>query len=159
MKSIASSCGFNTTSLITSQAVASAVLKEIALASSSLQSGDIFLLTFSGHGGQIPDVNGDEGDGLDETWVCFDRMLVDDELYAMWGKFQPGVRIVMVSDSCHSGTIAKDAFYIGMTDLNPALSRAYRGMTPGLTHQISQGFGPVQLTGSRFSTPLSGGGC
>ena len=29
----------------------------------------------------------------------------------------------------------------------------------GLTHQISQGFGPVQLTGSRFSTPLSGGGC
>ena len=24
----------------------------------------------------------------------------------------------------------------------------------GLTHQISQGFGPVQLTGSRSSTPL-----
>ena len=34
-----------------------------------------------------------------------------------------------------------------------------RARRPGLTHQISQGFGPVQLTGSRFSTPLSGGGC
>jgi len=28
------------------------------------------------------------------------------------------------------------------------------GMSSGLTHQISQGFGPVQLTGSRSSTPL-----
>ena len=27
----------------------------------------------------------------------------------------------------------------------------------GLTHQISQGFGPVLLTGSRSSTPLRGG--
>ena len=29
-----------------------------------------------------------------------------------------------------------------------------QGQRPGLTHQISQGFGPVQLTGSRSSTPL-----
>ena len=39
--------------------------------------------------------------------------------------------------------------------LNPRASLAVvRGRTPGLTHQISQGFGPVQLTGSRSSTPL-----
>ena len=42
-----------------------------------------FLLTYSGHGGQINDVNNDEPDGLDETWALYDRELVDDELYAM----------------------------------------------------------------------------
>ena len=37
----------------------------------------------------------------------------------------------------------------------PPLGRPH---DPGLTHQISRGFGPVQSTGSRSSTPLRGGG-
>jgi hypothetical protein len=28
--------------------------------------GDIFLLTYSGHGGQLPDLNNDEPDNIDE---------------------------------------------------------------------------------------------
>ena len=35
-----------------------------------------------------------EPDGLDETWVLYDRKLVDDELYAMWWRFRPGLRVV-----------------------------------------------------------------
>jgi len=46
-------------------------------------------------------------DGKDETWVLYDRQLIDDELYALWAKFVPGVRIVMLSDSCHSGTVSR----------------------------------------------------
>jgi hypothetical protein len=45
---------------------------------------------------------------MDETWVCYDRQLVDDELYELWGKFKSGVRIVVLSDSCHSGTVLRD---------------------------------------------------
>src|SRR4051794_35958646 len=34
-----------------------------------LDEGDILLLTYSGHGGQVPDLDGDEtSDRLDETW-------------------------------------------------------------------------------------------
>ena len=71
------------------------------------RAGDLFLLTYSGHGSQVPDKNGDEPDQLDETWVLYDRQLVDDELYSLWAKFRPGVRIFVLSDSCHSGSAVR----------------------------------------------------
>jgi hypothetical protein len=49
-----------------------------------------------------------EEDQLSETWVCWDRQLIDNELYALWGSFQPGVRILVISDSCHSGTVTRE---------------------------------------------------
>ena len=60
----------------------------------------------------MPDTNSDEGDDRkDETWVLFDRMLVDDELYTLWGKFAQAVRIAVISDSCHSGSVSRDIFF------------------------------------------------
>ena len=70
----------------------------------SLEDGDIFLFTFSGHGGQIKDCDGDEEDGMDETWCLYDGYLLDDELGARWKEFKRGVRIIVISASCHSGT-------------------------------------------------------
>jgi hypothetical protein len=40
--------------------------------------------------------------------VLHDRQLVDDELYSLWATFAPGVRIVVYSDSCHSGTAIRE---------------------------------------------------
>ena len=71
------------------------------------------MLSYSGHGGQLPDLNNDEPDAQDETWCLYDGELVDDELYAQLGKFSQGVRILVFSDSCHSGTIVKIAYYQG----------------------------------------------
>ena len=45
---------------------------------------------------------------MEETWVLYDRQLVDDELYKIWSKFKPGVRILVLSDSCHNGTVTRD---------------------------------------------------
>jgi hypothetical protein len=81
-------------------------------ASGKLDDGDMLVFTYSGHGGQVPDANGDEQDRMDETWVLYDRQLVDDELYSLLGKLKPGVRVAIFSDSCHSGTVAR-----GMVDL------------------------------------------
>ena len=108
MKAIADARGFESNIMLTTDAKADAVLKEIERAAGELESGDIFLCTYSGHGGQVPDRD-DEGetDGSDETWVAFDREIVDDELYAMWAKFKPGVRVLVFSDSCHSGTVTR----------------------------------------------------
>jgi hypothetical protein len=41
--------------------------------------------------------------------VLYNRQVVDAELYSLFGTFKPGVRIAIFSDSCHSGTVAKDA--------------------------------------------------
>lgn len=124
MQGLATTCGYQSSVLLTSQATSARVLKEMAVAAQNLQAGDVFFLTYAGHGAQLPDVSGgDEDDGQDETWVLYDRMLVDDELYAMWAKFRAGVRIVILSDSCHSGTVARQAAYAEMA--STPLLRSY----------------------------------
>lgn len=105
MQALAKAAGFSTTIMKTKDVIADHVLDKIKKASEMLQSGDIFLLTFAGHGASVPDINGDENGGEDDVWVCHDRMLIDDELYALWSRFQPKVRIVVISDSCTNGTV------------------------------------------------------
>jgi hypothetical protein len=109
MAKLAGGKGFATQTLLTEAATAQALTSAVEKTAETLQSGDILLLSYSGHGGQVPDSNGDEQDRMDETWVLFDRQVVDDELYALWSKFKPGVRIAIFSDSCHSGTVAREA--------------------------------------------------
>jgi len=117
MKAISEGLGYQASLMTESQATSSAVISAIGQASRSLVSGDILLLTYSGHGGQFSDVNGDEDDGQDETWVLWDRQVLDDELYSLWSQFAAGVRIFVLSDSCHSGTVlrmlaAKELFQV-----------------------------------------------
>jgi len=85
------------------------VINAIGNASLKLGKGDLLLFTFSGHGSQQLDpIFGDETeDCWDERIALYDRHLLDDELYALWGKFNDGVRIFFIVDSCHSGTMAQ----------------------------------------------------
>jgi len=107
MAAIAKSKAMATTVLLTKAGTRKAVLAGIRGAAAKLAPGDLFLLTYSGHGGQIPDASGDEADKQDETWCLYDGQLIDDELYFELGKFGPGVRILVLSDSCHSGTVTR----------------------------------------------------
>ena len=93
--------------LLTKKATRANVLKGIRAAAKLLGAGDLFFLTYSGHGGQIPDVTGEEDDKKDETWCLYDGELIDDELYNELGRFTKGVRIIVLSDSCHSGTVVR----------------------------------------------------
>jgi len=114
MHSIAKKKGFDVRLLLTPQATAKAVIQAITQAAAALAKDDTLVVTYSGHGGQVPDTNHDEKvlpsgqkDRYDETWVLYDRQLVDDELFALWSRFKAGVRIFVLSDSCHSGTVVK----------------------------------------------------
>ena len=115
MANIARTKKFKVKTLLTKGATRKQVISQIAKAANALRAGDIFMLSYSGHGGQLPDINNDEPDAQDETWCLYDGELVDDELYAQLGKFSRNVRILVFSDSCHSGTVVKLAYYQGTT--------------------------------------------
>ena len=92
-------------------------------AGKTLSSGDFFFLTYSGHGGQVPDVTGEEADKQDETWCLYDGQLIDDELYLELSRFAAGVRILVLSDSCHSGTVVARRASAGRRPARPAARR------------------------------------
>ncbi|TWU03023.1 Caspase domain protein [Symmachiella macrocystis] len=88
-------------------ATVSAVLTRIGEMALQIEPGGVAMVTYAGHGSEVPDDTGDEQSGRDQTWVLYDKMLIDDQLRAMWGRFAPGVRVFFVSDSCHSGSMAR----------------------------------------------------
>lgn len=134
---IAAARGFAVTTLLTKDATRKRVFDEIRSAAAALNTGDIFLLSFAGHGGFVADANGDETDRLDETWCLYDGQAIDDELADLWTKFKSGVRILVISDSCHSGTVSKFRDY----------SQYMRISQPK--------FVDVESLGQRFETRLS----
>lgn len=80
---------------------------------------DSLFFHYSGHGGQTPDLDGDEDDGYDEVIYPVDYRqtshIVDDEMHRiMVMPLQPGVRLTAIFDSCHSGS-ALDLPYIYST--------------------------------------------
>ena len=108
MAVLATAQGMKPKVLLTAKATRAAVLAALREAARKLSSGGLFFLTYSGHGGQVPDVTGEEADKKDETWCLFDGQLIDDELYFELSRFRAGVRVLVLSDSCHSGTVTRD---------------------------------------------------
>lgn len=164
MADIARSRTFAATTLLTTQATRNAVLQAIAAAARALAPGDLFFLTYSGHGGQLPDLGGDEDDGQDETWCLFDKQLVDDELFTALAQFQAGVRIIVLSDSCHSGTVTKEAFYRSMGNSDSAKSLpsdtpTYRFMPPSLALRVYEAnkstYDPILLSSGTVTVSAS----
>jgi hypothetical protein len=132
--------------LLNENAQTTTLLGLIGNVAATLKSGDTFFLTFSGHGTLLPDKNNDEPSGYDSAWCLYDRALVDDELYDAFTHFRPGVHILVVSDSCHSGTVvsvtARDYKAIVRRDDQPAFRLASNPMTlvsrPPLLRGIKQ---------------------
>lgn len=107
MLGIARASGFEASQLKTAEATRDGVAQAVRAAAGELAEGDIYLLTYAGHGGQVRDLDGDEADGKDDTWCLYDGQLLDDELNVLFAGFRPGVRVLVFSDSCHSGTMLK----------------------------------------------------
>lgn len=105
--------GFVVRQLLDGEATRDAMLAAITELVKSLRRGDTGVVTYSGHGSQVPDLSGDEGDRMDECLCPADvfagNVITDDELAEIFQARAPGSRLVFVSDSCHSGTVARFA--------------------------------------------------
>lgn len=105
--------GFTVSKLLDSQATKAAMVEAFAGLIGGAKDGDTVVITFSGHGTLAPDTSGDEIDGYDEALCPYDihqgKVLLDDEIHELFNKRPAGARLILISDSCHSGTVTRNA--------------------------------------------------
>lgn len=82
------------------------ICREIEKIYSKVKPGDTVFFTFSGHGGQVKDSNGDESDSSDECIFDVNLFRIKDDLLSqvLVEKLPNGVCLVAILDCCHSGT-------------------------------------------------------
>lgn len=116
--------GFTVSSMLDAQATLAAMMQAIIGLIGGAVSGDSLVITYSGHGTWVPDSSGDEPDGRDEALCPYDIStagpLLDDDINQMFAARAPGVRILLLSDSCHSGSVTRGK----EDDLDPGQPRA-----------------------------------
>jgi hypothetical protein len=105
--------GFVVSKVLDKQASGKNIRAAIEGTISKAVSGDTVVVQYSGHGSFVPDDDGDEPDGTDECICPYDinskGPITDDELFDLYSAKKTGVRLLVISDSCHSGTVAKFA--------------------------------------------------
>mmetsp|Transcript_9724 Transcript_9724/g.20148 ORF Transcript_9724/g.20148 Transcript_9724/m.20148 type:complete len:301 (+) Transcript_9724:206-1108(+) len=84
------------------------------------KAGDVVFIHYSGHGGRVRDTSGDEADGYDETLIPLDfkraGQILDDDLYKrLVLRMSKDVTVVVLMDSCHSGTALDLPYEINAT--------------------------------------------
>ena len=108
----------NIISLVNEQASKANIVKAFVELRRACKNGDIVYVHFSGHGQRVTDVDGDEKDGWDESWIPYDayreygiydkgeKHLIDDEIYVFLQEIRKkiglGGKILVVADACHS---------------------------------------------------------
>jgi hypothetical protein len=103
--------------LIDAQATRAAIIEAFRSHLGQAGTGDVALFYYSGHGSQEPapaEYQNQEPDGLDETLVAYDSRqpggwdIADKELAVLIAEVASrGAHVVIVLDSCHSGTATR----------------------------------------------------
>ena len=109
---------FDVSVLAEKQATRVLIMLSINRLVSTLRAGDIGFITFSGHGTWLPDTDDDEPDGRDEAIVPYDvgddgqNLILDDELQELFGDLAKGATLIVLVDSCHSGSVFRFAPFV-----------------------------------------------
>ncbi|UCF90755.1 MAG: caspase family protein [Desulfobacterales bacterium] len=102
---------FEVHKLLDAQATKAEMERAIGGLIAGAKPGDTLVITYSGHGTWVPDTSGDEADGRDEGLCPHDirtsGALLDDEIHALFSQRRERVRILLLSDSCHSGSVIR----------------------------------------------------
>lgn len=108
MSQVLAQRGYEVTCMLDDAATRANLLDALAAHVGRLRYRDRLVVHYSGHGTRVPDQSGDEPDAWDEAWVSQDlRVIVDDDLAVLFAARAYGSRIVVLSDSCYSGTVTR----------------------------------------------------
>ncbi len=105
------------TILTDAQATKQNIMSNLQSMVASAKAGKLSYIVFSmsSHGTQVPDLNGDESDNVDEAFCPHDlaqagnqwdrnHVIVDDELHDLFVTLPSNVLLEVYLDTCHSGT-------------------------------------------------------
>lgn len=116
--------GFSVSHLLDNKATKHIVKTALSRLVESTSAGDIVYLHFSGHGQLVADMNNDEQEDLDQSFVCYDACFspkykiagksyrgqnhfIDDELFPYLNNLKRKVgkhgNVIVVFDTCYSG--------------------------------------------------------
>jgi hypothetical protein len=101
--------GFDVSLILDSQATKANVKATLQGLVNATGAGDIAVFTYSGHGTQVVESGGDEGDPYDEAICLYDGNVIDDELRLILQGLQPQATLLVISDSCFSGSVTRIA--------------------------------------------------
>ena len=138
--------------LLGERATRAAVRSKLDEMAAVSEPGDLFLLTFSGHGGRtkLPVRSGaPEPVGL---WQLYDGSLHDEQLKSDLGRFRPGVRVLVLSDNCSGGIPSLRA-----SQLTESLSASVLVLAACQNDQYADGTGLPGHFAHVFSCTLNGG--
>lgn len=100
--------GFQIRRFENSQVTVKNFLEQVKYAILHSLQGDVIYIHYSGHGTYVEDYNGDELDGYDEALYLYDGALIDDDLNKVLQLIPEGVTVVLLLDSCFSGTATRN---------------------------------------------------
>lgn len=153
--------GFKVSKLLDEQATKAAMIEAMSALIGKGAKGDTLVITFSGHGTYQPDTDGDEADGLDEALCPYDlqtlgEALTDDEIRALFAARKAGVRVVLISDSCHSGTVTRAAKGEKDADTRPRFMPMGNWLPEKLLPKNRSGKPAATMPGALGTTPFLG---
>jgi hypothetical protein len=103
--------GGNVHTFVNAKATKAEVLRQMKWLFRDVAEGDRLVFHLSSHGSNVADRDGDEPDGQDEIFCLYDMdfddpgsYLVDDELRDWTAALPSGAQLLVVLDTCHSGT-------------------------------------------------------
>jgi len=125
------------TQVLDNDATTDRMKRELVKLVDGARPGDVLFFHYSGHGSQIIDKSGEEGDGLDEilcpvdlNWQ--DKVIVDDFLKTVFDSVPAGVNLTILLDCCNSGggVDAVEEFQTEAGEARDAVGRHGRYMEP-----------------------------
>jgi len=104
--------GFQIRKFLDKQVTVRNFINQVEYAIANSVENDVIYIHYSGHGTYVEDLSGDELDGYDEALYLYDGPLIDDKMNEMLQKIPEGVTVLLLLDSCFSGTATRNPYRI-----------------------------------------------